>query len=102
MLGHIKECTAPDGLQKLLDENQFLFDALQSLENQLSTIHSTCLEKQQLWNEFKHRFDAACSSFQHSTECYQENQIELDELRVFENFRLFITFLRVFRTCRTN
>ncbi|CAF4143341.1 unnamed protein product, partial [Rotaria sp. Silwood1] len=74
--------TGFDGQQKLLDENQFLFDALQSLENQLSTIDVLCIEKQQAWIEFKIRFDTTYSSFNHILELYQNNDNDLDQLKV--------------------
>ncbi|CAF2655428.1 unnamed protein product [Rotaria sp. Silwood2] len=86
VLVRIQKATASDGQQKLLDENQFLFDALQSLENQLSTIHSLCIEKQQAWIEFKLRFDTTCSSFNHTLELYQHNDHELEQLKVFHIF----------------
>ena len=81
-LFNIQQSTASDGQQKLLDENQFLFDALHSLETQLSTIHSLCIEKQQAWIEFKLRFDTTYSTFNHSIELYQQNNHELDQLKV--------------------
>ncbi|CAF3430927.1 unnamed protein product, partial [Rotaria sp. Silwood2] len=85
VLVRIQKATASDGQQKLLDENQFLFDALQSLENQLSTIHSLCIEKQQAWIEFKLRFDTTCSSFNHTLELYQHNDHELEQLKDIQN-----------------
>ncbi|CAF3855305.1 unnamed protein product, partial [Adineta steineri] len=85
ILIRIQQCTASDGQQKLLDENQFLFDALHSLETQLSTIHSLCIEKQEVWIEFKIRFDTTYSSFNHLIELYQQNNENLDQLKDIQN-----------------
>jgi hypothetical protein len=82
VLVRIQKSTTLDGHQKLLDENQFLHDALHSLENQLSTIHSLCIEKQQAWMEFKLRLDTTSASFNHSIELYQQNDDDLDQLKV--------------------
>ncbi|CAF3475042.1 unnamed protein product [Rotaria socialis] len=90
ILVRIQKATASDGQHKLLDENQFLFDALQSLENQLSTIHSLCLEKQQAWLEFKLRFDTTYSSFHQIVELYQQNNHELDSLKDIQNELLLL------------
>ncbi|CAM4803210.1 unnamed protein product [Rotaria magnacalcarata] len=90
ILVRVQKATASDGQHKLLDENQFLFDALQSLENQLSTIHSLCLEKQQAWLEFKLRFDTTYSSFHQIIELYQQNNHELDSLKDIQNELLLL------------
>jgi hypothetical protein len=81
-LRHIQQCTASDGQQKLLDETQFLSDALQALEKQLSAIHSSCIEKQHAWSEFKLRFETTCSSFNHAIERYKQDNLDLDQLKV--------------------
>ena len=82
VLTRLQQTTGSDGLQKLLDENQFLRDALQTLENQVSVIHSLCIEKQQAWKEFKLRFDTTRASFQHSIQLYEQHGDDLDQLKV--------------------
>ncbi len=82
VLIHLQQSTGSDGQQKLFDENQFLHDALQTLENQVSLIHSLCIEKQQAWKEFKLRFDTTLSTFKHLMELYQQNNDDLDPLKV--------------------
>ncbi|UJR37453.1 hypothetical protein I4U23_030156 [Adineta vaga] len=89
-LVHIQQCTASDGQQKLLDENQFLSDALHALENQLSTIQSSCNEKQHVWIEFKLRFDTSYASFNHSMELYEQDNLELDQLKDIQNELLLL------------
>jgi uncharacterized protein YbaP (TraB family) len=73
-----------------LDENQYLRDALETLENQVSMIHSLCIEKQQAWKEFKLRFDTTLSAFNHSMELYQQNDDDLDQLKVFFHSLIFL------------
>ncbi|CAF3917590.1 unnamed protein product, partial [Rotaria sp. Silwood1] len=104
ILIRIQNSTGFDGQQKLLDENQFLFDALQSLENQLSTIDVLCIEKQQAWIEFKIRFDTTYSSFNHILELYQNNDNDLDQLKDIQNELILLEdhidyLLRIKSTC---
>ena len=92
VLLHLQQSTGPDGQQKLLDENQYLRDALETLENQVSMIHSLCIEKQQAWKEFKLRFDITLSAFNHSMDLYQQNDDDLESFKVFRHFSLGLGF----------
>ena len=62
---------------------------MNSLEKQLETIHTLCMEKQQAWMEFKLRFDTTLSNFNHVIEIYQKNTDDLDQLKVLEFFCIF-------------
>ena len=90
VLIRLQQTTGSEGIQKLLDENQFLRDALQTLENQVSIIHSLCIEKQQAWKEFQLRFDTTLASFRHSIQSYEQNQDDLDRLKVNHTFSFLV------------
>lgn len=98
VLLRIQNSTGLDGQQKLLDENQFLRDALQTIENQVSAIHSLCIDKQQAWMEFKLRFDTTRETYNHTIDIYQQNSTpELDQLKVIFLFSIFFLRIKIFK-----
>jgi hypothetical protein len=72
-------------------------------KNYSMKINSLCITKQQTWIEFKLRFDTTYSSFNHSIELYQENNPDLDQLKVFNLvFFLHFGFFFASRTFKMN
>lgn len=82
ILQRIEQTLSNEGRQKLHDEDEYLHQALRSIEGQIQLLFNVCEKKSDAWREFQIRFDQAKNAFNQAMILYENSSDQLDSIKV--------------------